>query len=420
MPTPAEAAAILRARFGFPSAAPTPDTPPTLEDYSMIGDPATEPAAAPPPEDAASILRAHFGMVRDPIDPNVLVGDPTGSIALGGNRAAKEAELAAKVDRLGWPMSGMPVESFVPGEPGRRQVTQPFLANAMSDKAQLDRVRGEIAADPFTGTAEQARVGGIQKRLDQAAMIQRPEIADEAKTLANRNYFAEFMKNQGIKEGEKMGEYKAAGSPEAYKAAMTPIRAAGSSESQAVLDAAGRRVVEANEARRPGIKYTAQEQQVIDKANEIQEQGPKLLALMENDLPGIGQDPTKYGSWFDKANASIGGFIYRRGKTQTANSDRIRQLTGYLEVAVPRILNSGRLNQQQYEDLKQHAPQIGFSDGANYERIKAILHDILPGVLRGIDEGHGANPTRTDPQEDKFAPPTDEQLGMPSPYSLNR
>lgn len=408
MPTPDEAVRILRAQFGLGTPAPP-------SEFDMTGDP------APPTEDAAAVLRQHFGMVRDPVDPNVMVGDPTGSIALGGMRSAEERDLAAKVDRMGWPMSGMPVESFVPGEPGRRQVTQPFLANAMADKARLAQLRGEIAADPFTGAAEQARVGGIQKRLDQAAMTERPEIADEAKTLATRNYFAEFMKNQGIKEGEKMGEYKAAGSPEAYAAGMTPIRVAGSSESQAVLDAAGRRTVEANEAKKPGIKYTAQEQQVIDKANEVQHDGPELMALMEQDMPGINQDPTKYGSWFDKANASIGGFIYRRGKTGTANGDRIRQLTGYLEAAIPRILNSGRLNQQQYDDLKLHAPQIGFSDGANYERVKTILHDILPNVLRGIDEGHGATPTAVHgPEENKYAPPTDEQLGIPNPYSLNR
>ena len=94
-----------------------------------------------------------------------------------------------------------------------------------------------------------------------------------------------------------------------------------------------------------------------------------------------------------------------------------------MEAAVPRILNSGRLNQDQYNDLKLHAPQIGFSDGANYERIKNILQDILPNVLRGIDEGHGATPTAPHDATgaaDKYAPPSDEQLGLPNPYAINR
>lgn len=185
----------------------------------------------PTPAEAAAILRAHFGMQTDPQTGDTY-GDPTGAVALGVTRTADESDLAAQGDRLGWPLAGLPVESFVPGEPGRRQVTQPFLANALENKARLERVRGEIAADPFTGAAETARVGGIQKALDTAATIQRPEIGDAAETVATRNAFAEYMKNKGL----KMGELEAAGSPAGMAAAMVPINAQVSDAAQQVKE----------------------------------------------------------------------------------------------------------------------------------------------------------------------------------------
>jgi hypothetical protein len=267
----------------------------------------------PTPAEAAAILRAHFGMVSDPVDPDVMVGDPTGAIALGGQRGAAASDLAARVYREA-PGASRQVESFVPGEPGRRQVTRPFADQYISDEATLAHLQDAMAADPFTGTAEQARVGGIQKALDTAATTQRPEIGDAAETVAKRNAFAEYMKSHGMKLGEKMGEYEAGASPEAYAAGMTPIRVKGSAESQAVLDADSRRAMALADVKKPPIKYTAAEQQVIDKANEIQHDGPELMALMEQDLPGIGKDATQYGSWFDKVNASVGGWIYRKGK----------------------------------------------------------------------------------------------------------
>src|SRR5882672_2679830 len=365
----------------------------------------------PTPDEAAKILRAHFGMMPDPTDPNRAVGDPTGAVALGINRSTQATELSDRIANDEF-AAAIPSEGFVPGEPGRRFVSRLPAANLASDRASLDALRGDQAADPFTGDAEQARVGGIQNALDAAATVQRPEIGDAAATVAKRNAFAEFMKTRRV----KMGEYEAAKSPEAYAAAMTPIRAAGSAESQAVLDAAGRRLVDvaATKNTKP-VKYTAAEQQLLDSANTVQELGPKLLALLEEEHPGISQDPTKYGSWTDKLGSTIGGWVYRQGKTKSPRSDQIDQLVGYLEAQIPRMLVPGRVNQQQYEDLKLHGPALGFSDGSNYERVHKMLTEILPSVLHGVDDAHGANATSTAipglaGAADKDAPPTPDEL----------
>jgi hypothetical protein len=363
--------------------------------------------APPDPREAADIL------ARDPLRAN----DPQ---ALARNRRNLQYELEDRIaaDKFG---AALPQEGFVPGEPGRRYVSRLPAANLAADEDQLARVRRDQAADPFTGAEETARVARTQAALDQAATTVRPELTDAAEAVANRNYFAEFMKNKGL----KMGEYAAAASPEAYAAAMTPIRAAASAENQAVLDAAGRRLVDVAATKNTkGTKYTAPEQQLLDSANTVQELGPKLLALLQEEHPGIDADPTKFGSWTDKIGGEIGKFIYKQGKTKTARSDQIDQLVGYLEAQIPRMLVPGRVNQQQYEDLKLHGPALGFSDGANYERVKKMLTVILPDVLKGMDEAHGGDPTnpalgKSADAADKYAPPTPAELAAAGALDTN-
>jgi hypothetical protein len=359
------------------------------------------------PADAGMEGTSDYDPLEGATDPHA-AADPTGAVELGVLRGSRERELA---DRLAADEAAaqVPMEGFVPGEPGRRYISRLPAANAASDRVKLADVRGEIANDPLTGAAAQARTGKIQSALDDAATFIRPEIGDAAKTAAERNYFAEFMKNKGL----KMGEYAAAGSPEAYAAGMTPVRVAGSAESQDVLDAAGRRAVAvARAGRQQNVKYTATEQQMLDSANSVQELGPKLLALLEQQNPGIDKDPGKFGSWTDVLGSKVGGWVYRQGKSKSALSDQIDQLTGYLEAQVPRLMVPGRLNQKMYEDLKLHAPALGLSDGANYERLRNIVTTIIPAVMQGMDEAHGPNPTsvQTPGQDDPWArvPPPDQ------------
>jgi hypothetical protein len=374
----------------------------------------------PTPQDAAKILRAHFGFAPNPDDspddPSG-VGDPTGAVALAGLRGTERRELEDRLANDAFAATA-PGEGFVPGEPGRRYVNRLPAANLASDATRLNLLREDQAGDPFTGDAAAARTQRVQNALDDAATIQRPEIGDAKDTLAKQNYFAEFMKNKGMKFGEKMGEYEAGASPEAYAAAMTPVRVAGSSEAQANADAASQRAmaVEGAKGSGKGTKYTAAEQALLDSAGNVQGLGPQLLQMLEAEHPGIAENPKQYGQWTDAIGAHLIGKVYRYGKLQSGNSDTINQLTGFLEAAVPRMLATGRLNQQQYEDLKLHAPALGLSDGANYERTKYILEHIMPSTLAGIDKAHsqnptaltlpnaaGANPMTTEPTPDDYA-----------------
>ena len=356
-----------------------------------------------PPDPAESAARLTDGAMR--------ADDP---LTLAGRRYDERQALRQRIDNETAAAAMAPLEGYVPGEPGRRFVSRQNAGNLVADTRRRDQLLADEAQDPFTGAAETARVGTIQKALDTAAATERPEIASAAKTVAERNAFAEFLKAKGV----KMGELTAAGSPEAYAAALTPIRAAGSAENQAVLDAAGQRAVDVADAKtNKGVHYTAPEQQLLDAANSVQDLGPKLLSLLEAAHPGIGSDPTKFGSWTDLLGSEIGGAIYRRGKTKTALSDQIDQMVGYLEAQIPRMLVPGRVNQQQYDDLKLHAPRLGFSDGANYERLHTMLTKILPGVLHGMDEAHGADATSPAVpglagDGAKLAPPTPDEIAL--------
>ena len=371
--------------------------------------------AFPPltPDDAAKILRAHFGMqLEDPSNPNsASYGDPTGAVALGVNRGVQSRELENRIRNEEAATAAMgPSIGYVPGEPGRRYLNTMPMSNLFEDRDRLEQLRRDEAADPFTGAAETARIGGIQKALDTAATTMRPEVDAAARTTADRNAFAEFLKARGV----KLGELEAQASPTAYAAGMTPVRVAGSAENQANLNAAAGRTIAQEIAKNQGKpeKYTAQENVLLDSANTVELLGPQLLRMLEQHNPGIAQDPTQYGSWTDMAVGKGGGVLYRMGKLGTVDRDRINQLTGYLEVQIPQMLKSGRLTQTQYDDLKMHAPQLGYSDGENYARTQYILDNILPAVRKGIDATHGANPTAAHTPQADYSPPTADELAL--------
>jgi hypothetical protein len=174
----------------------------------------------PSPRDAATILRRRFpSLIPEPPpadapydaadDPTGVDDVGTGALELNRLRDQQAGELA---DRLANEESAAalgPREGYVQGEPGRRSASNVAAANAVGTRRRLTTLGGEIAADPYTGTAEQDRLSGIRGELDKAAMTQKPEMADAAKTLATQNAFAEYMKSKGL----KTGEYEARASP---------------------------------------------------------------------------------------------------------------------------------------------------------------------------------------------------------------
>ena len=64
----------------------------------------------------------------------------------------------------------------------------------------------ELDASPNFGVAARSRTASTDDALNEAAMVQRPEIGDASKTVSNRNAFAEFVKNRGAVSGKLAGE----------------------------------------------------------------------------------------------------------------------------------------------------------------------------------------------------------------------
>ncbi len=171
--------------------------------------------------EAARILRQHFGFAADPENPDSGMGDPTGALQLAGNRDNVISELENRLPNEEG-AAAIPVEGYVPGEPGRKFTSHMAQSNVITDRARLAQLVGAEHADPFTGDAEQARTKNVQDALDTAATTQRTEIGDAARTDAQRNAFATYMKERGL----KMGDYEAASSPAAQAASMVPVNTA--------------------------------------------------------------------------------------------------------------------------------------------------------------------------------------------------
>lgn len=151
MPTPTEALAILRRAL--------PGLVPASADTGDLGD--------------AAALDTGASDVSAPESP---YGDPSGSLALRDLRGSRESELQTRLanDQFG-AGSGRP-------DP-----------NTGRDSALLKFLQGDIAADPYTGTAARARTQHVQDALDASATTMRPEVGEAADTVAKRNAFAKFL-----------------------------------------------------------------------------------------------------------------------------------------------------------------------------------------------------------------------------------
>src|SRR3954467_6761193 len=181
----------------------------------------------PTPREAAAILRARFpGLAPEAPDDDrsVAYGDPTGALALSHLRDDRAGELEDQLIRQE-AAALIPTDGYVQGDPGRRMRSNAVAAsNAIETRKRLTGLNADAAADPFTGAAEQARTKGIQTTLDAAATTMRPEVDDAARAVATRNAFGDFLKSKGI----RMGVHEADASPAALEAATVPFKAASS------------------------------------------------------------------------------------------------------------------------------------------------------------------------------------------------
>ncbi len=102
------------------------------------------------------------------------------------------------------------------------------------------------------------------------------------------------------------------------------------------------------------------------------------------------QDPKKYGNVFaDTLAPKIGKAAYMFGGM--TDNDALMQEAATIQAWGVRALAGGRITKPLMEMISAHLPQPGFSAGANYDRLKRLMTEILPAQLQGVGEGHGAN-----------------------------
>jgi len=240
-----------------------------------------------------------------------------------------------------------------------------------ADQYLMGELKGDQAADPFTGAAPMADLARTRDTLSRSALTNRPEQVDAAHTVAEENAFAQFLKEQA-----------------GHKAAI-------SAPGQAALDAAsGRKIAEleagsgaklANQLailEQKGIKPSAASTNALTALNDVEMLAPTLLKRLEEKHPGINVDPAKYGGVGDTVAEKAKRFAYGVGLYQP--DEDIGQMTQLMRVIASRPYMAGRPNQRIYDDIVSHLGEFGFSPGADYARIKKIL-ELSPELREGIE-----------------------------------
>lgn len=241
---------------------------------------------------------------------------------------------------------------------------------------QVATLEAQMHNDPFTGDKETARVAGVQHALD----VANTENLDPVRQ--QRQQDEQFTMDKLLKPIQETGKNQLAVEQQKADAA----RDVASTRADAIQGVADTKAA-------AGPKLTNNETDTMDKANSINQLGPQLVQMLEAVNPGIENDPTKYGSWSDFLPAQLQSMLYKKGAPGDIARHNIDQAIGTLQVAIPKMQASGRLSMKQYEDLQAHVPQLGFSDGENYSRIKFVLSHILPDVTNGIQMTHGQTPS---------------------------
>jgi len=336
----------------------------------------------PTPNTAESIaiLRRKFGGLgqSQPVQMQDLpadqgyYGDPTGSIELSGLREGRLDEMRRNREFQQQDI----IDSL------RTHGPRTFSTGATGNDVQ--NLQEDIAGDPYTGTAEQQRIGGIRNALDTVNTFMRPETMGARRTAAD-----EAAYGGGALEGARVGAGEAA-----------KMRVGAAPDAQYIANEQLRRQQELKQTPQPLpgqmptgehggwgpplAKLSSLEKDSLGKLSTAMELGPQLLQKMESRYPGIAQNPEKYGSWLDTIEHQLGRWAYTKGHGTDPHGEDINQTTGLIEVALARAYQSGRLNKDMYNDIKLHLPQIGFSPGANYERLRSVLTSIIPAQIHGM------------------------------------
>ena len=273
--------------------------------------------------------------------------------------------------------------------------------------SDLEDLEADAANDPDTGDAARAAVAKRQAGLAADAAYMSPEDTDVRNSQQKDALAKLFMQQVAPVEqsGKNQMAVEAAKAQEAEKqrdftrelmggtaGAPNDVGGRGYTPNISPTGAVSFRGV-------PAKKPTTEEQRALDTMQSLSALGPELLARFESQYPGIEKDPTKYGGLMGMLKGAASGAAYKMGYMKDPDQEDMNQLTGYLEAVLPRMLSSGRINREQYADLKMHVPQLGLSAGANYERAKRVLTAILPHVRAAIGTEPGT------PSQDPYSDP---------------
>gem|GEM_PF-4135771 len=252
----------------------------------------------------------------------------------------------------------------------------------------------------------------------------RPEIADAADTVAKRNAFGEFLKTRG----HAMGEFDAAGSPEAQRAAEVPFKAKAGPFAQQAADAdlARQQKLRMSPSLVPGQMPTGDSAALDEGGSNIPgftmppnmkplgAEAEKAVRSMREVAPMIGElerslDPSK--AQIPNALTSRGKWaLYKLGITPTNAADQARlQLASLISIAGSAPYLQGSRNYQYLKQVQEHLTNPQASDQFLYNQVQE-LKKLWPRMQKEIMTAH-INPGAPLDFGDNELPVTDPNRG---------
>lgn len=285
---------------------------------------------------------------------------PRRGLQIGGGNAADVLELNDLRDSLRDEMSTRVGRDLSVGD----------TRSARGDQYALEDIQDEMDDDPYTGTAERARLGKIRNTLDAANTTLRTEVDDASRAQSDRNAFGAFLT-------------KRAG----YQADTSPV-------GTAALDAASRRKVDEASAasgdklyekmmlqQTKPVTLSANGKNAMTALNDIEALAPGVLSRLRTEHPGV--ENGDHGGVMDVASERLKRLGYNFGLYRP-NED-IGQMTQLLRVIAARPYMAGRPNQRIYEDIVSHLGEFGFSPAADYARLSKVL-SLVPDMKQAIED----------------------------------
>jgi hypothetical protein len=337
--------------------------------------------------------------------------DPLQLAALRDQRLSEQQdrERAAKAAAAGIiPRPNSPVEQKI--DPMASDYRTQIQENNFGDIARALGEGGQLASDmvqdPYTGAAahgaeadteqkfKQAQLAGFQDPQAQAAYGQQmdlrkllmPVSVEEAKTGGQLAVGQQrFDQNQQMLDRLE--------GPPAGPGSGGALRGPGSRTAFSINPEGGMTVT----GSQASPQLTAQERRAEAAVDTNKGLSDRVMALYEQALPDIGQNPQKYASMMDAIPQQLGGrlFYSKLGATVPGganlgqNDSEIRQLVGAIQAQAVSAMNTGRLSGPVIEFVKQHLPDVNYSPGENYQRIKVLRDVIGPAIQNGIGQANG-------------------------------